>query len=167
MPMMTRSARGQPLRCYGAPSPANPPAADPAAGAEVAIEMFYQYQATVTALAANANVTPSIVLDADSDFMLIWLIASSTGTFQFRMQDNATGRFFQNGKINSVNMFGTAQQPFPMLPPYVFKRQNSIGLDITDTSGAPNTIQIVLAGKKIFPSVTAGAAAPVEGVPVG
>jgi hypothetical protein len=49
-----------------------------------------------------------------------------------------------------------------MLPPYVFKRQGSITLDLLDISGNPNLIQVVFSGKKIFASQTAGAAAPTQ-----
>jgi len=40
----------------------------------------------------------------------------------------------------------------------VFKRAQSIQIDLVDTSAAPNTIQIVFVGKKIFPNAAAGSA---------
>jgi hypothetical protein len=113
-------------------------------------EIFYDYALPPVALLGNASNTVGIVIDADADFQAIWLIASSTGTFNARFGDAATGRYFMSGLIANVNLFGTALAPFPMLPPYVFKRQGSITIDLTDTSGAPNTIQIVFSGKKIF-----------------
>ncbi len=113
-------------------------------------EIFYDYALPPTALGAGLSTTVGIVIDADADFQAIWLIANSTGAFNARFGDAATGRYFMSGLIANVNLFGTALAPFPMLPPYVFKRQGSITIDLTDTSAAPNTIQIVFSGKKIF-----------------
>ncbi len=123
-------------------------------------EIYFPYGANIV-LAGNANATPAIQIGADADFTAIWLVASSTGTFNFQFFDGSTGRAFMNMRINNVNLFGTAQLPFPMLPPYTFKRQGSIQLDVTDTSGNPNTIQIVFQGKKIFPSQQSGSAGQV------
>jgi hypothetical protein len=133
------------------------------------VEMAFWYSATV-ALTALQTLSPQINLNADSDFMALWLVATSTGTFSINFVDNATGRAFTNAgsqgssqtpQINNANLFGTAQLPFPMLPPYVFQRNGSIGLTITDSSNSSNTVQIVFAGKKIFPSRTSGAAGDV------
>ena len=132
-----------------------------AAQVETVVEMAFWYLANIT-LTALQSLTTAVSINADSDFMCLWLIASSTGGFTLSWQDNATGRLFQNNPVNSANIFGTAQLPFPMLPPYTFQRQGSIGLTVTDTSNAGNTVQIVFAGKKIFPNLTAGAAGPVS-----
>lgn len=129
---------------------------------EQLVEIFYDYVLPPTALVASQNLPTSIVIDADADFQCIWLIANSTGTFTCRFGDGATGRFFMSRAVNNVNLFGTAVAPFPMLPPYVWKRQGSIILDLTDTSLAPNTIQIVFSGKKIFPTPVAGAAGVIQ-----
>jgi hypothetical protein len=122
------------------------------------VEMFFDYALPPTVVLANTTVQPTIVIGADADFQVIWLIANSTGTFSFTFSDGSTGRLFMSGAINNVNLFGSAANPFPMLPPYVFKRQGSIQLVITDTSGANNTIQVVFSGKKIFPTPTSGSA---------
>jgi hypothetical protein len=126
------------------------------------VEIFYDYVLPPTTIQALANLPTNIVINGDADFQAIWLIASSTGPFTCRFGDGATGRFFMSRPVNNVNLFGTALQPFPMLPPYVWKRQGSISLDLTDTSGAPNTIQIVFSGKKIFPTPISGAAGAIQ-----
>jgi hypothetical protein len=130
---------------------------------EVVIEQFFDYVDTESIAQADPSQTvqPSIVIDGDSDFMCIWLIADSTGTFDITFADNATGRTFMRQPVHNVNIFGTAQLPFPLLPPYTFRRQGSIGLTITNTSGADNDIQIVFSGKKIFPTLASGAAGAV------
>lgn len=128
------------------------------------VEIFYDYVLPPTTItpAVTPNLNTAIVIDADADFQAIWLLANSTGTFTARFGDGATGRYFMSRPVNNVNLFGTALQPFPMLPPYVWKHQGSIILDLTDTSGAPNTLQIVFSGKKIFPTPTSGAAGVIQ-----
>jgi hypothetical protein len=126
------------------------------------IELFYNYANPPVTLQALLQTTLSIVIDADADFQAIWLIANSTGPFNCRFGDASTGRYFMSGLINNVNLFGTAQAPFPMLPPYVFKRQGSITIDLVNAVAGPNVIQVVFSGKKIFASQTAGAAAPTQ-----
>lgn len=126
------------------------------------VEIFYDYVLPPTALIANQRLDTNIVIDADADFQAIWLMANSTSTFTARFGDAASGRFFMSAAVNNVNLFGTALQPFPMLPPYVWKRQGAINIELTDTSAAPNTIQIVFSGKKIFPTPTSGAAGVIQ-----
>jgi hypothetical protein len=136
-------------------------AANAADGSDQVVEMAFWYTSPAIVLTAlQGPLTFAIPINADSDFMALWLVANSTGSFSFAFQDNATGRSFMPSQVNNVNIFGTAQLPFPMLPPYTFQRQGSIGLTVTDTSNAGNTIQIVFAGKKIFPNQAAGANAP-------
>ena len=136
---------------------ATPP--PPAPGDDV-VELAFWYTSPAISLAGNASLTTQISINADSDFMALWLVSNSSGGFNFSFVDNSTGRNFMNNPVASVNIFGTAQLPFPMLPPYTFQRQGSIGISVTDTSGSTNAIQIVFAGKKIFPNQAAGANAP-------
>jgi hypothetical protein len=138
------------------------------AGDNQVIEMAFWYSLTATLVASTGagtlgpQQTLAVSINADSNFMCLWLIANSTGAFQFSWQDNATGRSFTNGLLNNVNIFGTAQQPFPMLPPYTFQQQGSIGVTLGDFSGATNVVQLTFTGKKIFPSQTASSAGDIQ-----
>lgn len=127
------------------------------------LEMFFKYAMPPTQVAGNAVLNTAIVINADADFQAIWLIANSTGAFNCIFSDGSTGRQFMSTAVRNTNLFGTAQNPFPMLPPYVFKRQGSIILQLTDVSGAPNTIQVVFSGKKIFPTPQSGSAGTIVG----
>lgn len=126
------------------------------------VEIFYDYVLPPTALLANGRLDTQIVINNDADFQGIWLIANSTGIFTCKFGDASTGRMFMNLPVNNVNLFGTALQPFPMLPPYVWKREGAISLELVDTSAAPNTIQIVFSGKKIFPTPVSGSAGVIQ-----
>lgn len=122
------------------------------------IEQFFCYAIPPTALLGSATASPIIQIGSDADFQAIWLVGNSTGTYTIRFTDAGTDRGFMNNPINNVNLVGTAANPFPMLPPYVFKRSQSIQITLVDTSVAANTIQIAFIGKKIFPSAEAGSA---------
>lgn len=85
-------------------------------------------------------------IDRDSDFMLTGLNGSSNGTYtlNFRLP---SGRLIASAEINNTNFVGTANQPTAIGPPPIY-RAGSTGpeLDLTDTSGALNMIQIIFSG---------------------
>ncbi|MCI0402699.1 MAG: zinc finger-like domain-containing protein [Acidobacteria bacterium] len=106
-------------------------------------------------LAANENFPGVITFDRDAPFEWVWLVATQTGTFTTRFTDQATGRQFENLPVNNANRFGTAQLPFPLVEPYIFAPGTAFGITLVDTTAAPNTVQLVLKGYKLYPSVAA------------
>ncbi|MGH9580403.1 MAG: hypothetical protein ACRD2R_05370 [Terriglobales bacterium] len=118
---------------------------------------FWYVFANVVLAALGA--TPGILqTDQDADFEWIWVMTSQTGLFNVVPVDTATGRRLSNNPINGENWSGTAQLPFPLVEPYLLARSSSLQLNFVDRSGAPNTIQAVLGGYKLFP-----VAAPMQG----
>lgn len=115
-----------------------------------AIRVPFQYVLNAVLL-ANQALPGAIQIQQDSDFEWIFRIATQTGTFTVQITDLATGRVLMSAPVNNANYFGTAQLPMPNLEPYIFARSSSIGVLITDTSGAGNTVQIVFDGYKLFP----------------
>lgn len=106
----------------------------------------YTFNFTLTAGQAVQHIPVNI--DRDSDFMLTGLIGvtSSTGayTLNYRLP---SGRLYASSQISNANLLGTANIPTTVGPPPVY-RAGSTGpeLDLTDTSGNSNTLQIVFAG---------------------
>lgn len=105
----------------------------------------YVFQQTFTANQSLQRIT--VPIDRDADFLLTGINGSSTGTYSinFRLP---SGRL-----ISSANMFNTnfvpvsANQPNPIGPPAMYRAgSNGPELDITETSGAPNTVQLVFSG---------------------
>lgn len=106
-------------------------------------------------LTASQTISSALQFDRDAPFEWIWLVATQTGNFNSRFQDGATGRNLDSAAVNNANRFGTAQLPFPLVEPYIWAPGASLNWTLTDTSVAPNTIQIVLRGYKLYPLATA------------
>jgi len=103
---------------------------------------------------------------SDADFEWWWVLASRTDLrLKVMMIEQATGRQFIgtspqaqaggavfNG-INIDNWCGTAQgnAAFPLAVPYVMPATRVYSFLFTDTSGAANTVEIVLSGFKLWP----------------
>lgn len=110
------------------------------------------YIINATIVAALGTLQGALAIDAMADFELIWLCrTSSTGVFTTAFQD-ASGRTWQNLPVNDLNMFGTAERPFPVgLSPVVLRAQTSLLWTLVDTSGvAGNAIQLALVGYDLY-----------------
>lgn len=115
----------------------------------VEVDPFW-YSLAPAQIAALASTVSVFNVQGDSDFLLTKLTATSTGTFRFQISDLACGWNYSDNFINNVNGFGTAQQPAILLHPQLILANSSIQVQLVDTSGAGNTIQLVLEGVKLF-----------------
>lgn len=100
-------------------------------------------------LPANAAVSNFSVQILDRSFKWMFLTCVSTGPFTILIKDSRNKRPFSNQQIHSNNIMGTSTNPFPLLTPFVFERRGSILADITDISGANNTIRIGFHGVEL------------------
>lgn len=103
---------------------------------------------------------------SDADFEWWWILASRTSTLlKVMMKEQATGRDFIgttasatsgatsfNG-INIDNWAGTAlaTAAWPLAVPYIMPATRVYSFLFTDASAAPNTVQLVLSGFKLWP----------------
>jgi hypothetical protein len=116
---------------------------------------------------ANAVQDPNALqILSDADFEWWWLGGSRTSNLlKVLMKEQATGRDFIgtspqaqaggavfNG-INIDNWFGTAQGNalMPLAVPYIMPATRVYSLFFTDTSGAPNVIEVIFSGFKLWP----------------
>jgi hypothetical protein len=108
----------------------------------------YVFQVVLTANQALKN--QNVPIDPDSDFLWTGIHGSSTGTYTLNVR-LPTGRNLANVALNNTNLIGTANQPTAIGPAPVYPRAG-IGpsLEITDTSGAGNTVQICFSGIRRF-----------------
>jgi hypothetical protein len=154
---------------YG--DPAQAPSAS-AQGADDQFErQFFNYVLDI-AVVGNAVQSPlGFQVLSDADFELWWLIASRTSNLlKLLWKEAATGRDFIsttasvvagaatfNG-INIDNFAGTAlaTAAFPLAVPYILPANRSYTFLLTDTSGATNTVQLVLSGFKLWPRPKVG-----------
>ena len=103
---------------------------------------------------------------SDADFEWWWIIASRTSNLlKVMMKEAATGRDFIgttasatsgpatfNG-VNIDNFAGTAAATaaFPLAVPYIMPATRVYTLLFTELSGAPNTVEVVFSGFKLWP----------------
>lgn len=81
-----------------------------------------------------------------ADFILRALIITvQTGAFSVQFTDGQ-GYQLSNGKINAFNLVGTPSDPFIFFPEVAYPAGGRIGINIQDTSGAGNTIQLLFRG---------------------
>jgi hypothetical protein len=104
----------------------------------------YAYSASLTANQLLADQVQPIYTYAD----FVWralIITVQTGSFAVRFSDGQ-GYYISNVLIDSFNLVGTPSDPFIIFPELLIPAGGRIGIDIQDTSGAPNVIQIVFRG---------------------
>lgn len=114
------------------------------------LDLLYFYPLNPPQLAANAvGILATVTVDNDADFLWDRLIANSTGVFSVTLTDRFTARPLMPSAINGENLAGTAQLPFWLPVPYKIRRNSTIQASFNDRSGALNTIQFVLVGRKL------------------
>ena len=114
----------------------------------VDVDFTYLYDVTLTGGQFLRDQTVSTTNDADFAIRAI-VIAFSTGPFNIRIADSQ-GYYLSNGMIASANLLGDAASPFPIFPEVLIPAGGRIGIDIQDTSGAPNVIEILFRGVKRY-----------------
>jgi hypothetical protein len=132
-------------------APTTPPALPP-----LRVPFDYVVNAIVPANAGQAGGPAALVVvlqvQQDADYEWIFIVGTSTSpSGDIAVQDGATGRNLTQFPVNFANFFGTAQLPFPLVEPYIIARSTSINFTFRDSSGAQNTVQLVLRGYKLFP----------------
>jgi hypothetical protein len=109
---------------------------------------FFVYELTFALLAnqVGANFQQNIL---NKPFRWMFAMFVSTGLFSVLLSDGSTQRQFSNQEVHVSNLFGTAQNPFPLLTPYTFQRKGQIQARASDLSGAPNNVRLAFAGVEI------------------
>lgn len=85
-------------------------------------------------------------IDKDGDFVATDVYGTSTGSYTIQWF-NAGHRAMSSAQIQNTNAIGTAQFPVPF-GGVQYPAGGQIAYAITNTSGAGNTIQIVISGIK-------------------
>ncbi len=132
-------------------NPSMPPVACPVCGGTGIQEdpgLFFVYELTF-ALVANAQSVQNSLNILNRSFKWMFGMVVSTGFFTVLLSDGSTGRKFSNQEVHVNNLFGTAQNPFPLLTPYKFQKKGQIQAQSSDLSGAPNNVRIAFAGVEI------------------
>lgn len=120
-------------------------------------------------IALLANATDTLTLAVGGSDVIIWGIGSkATGAFKLNVTPSDTNKSLASELCDSSILSGDAKQPFRIdnegnpsffermrrlvrgrSAPLLVTRGSNISIDVTDTSGSANTIQIVLYGYRI------------------
>lgn len=139
---------------------------------------FFDYciDAIVPANQTQLPVQWQVLSDADWEWW--WnLVFRTSGQLKLLMKEQATGRDFigttasassQPASFNGIYIDlwgGQANQTgaFPLAVPYICPATRVYSLLLTDLSGAPNTVQLVFSGFKLWPRPKVGETAPAGG----
>lgn len=114
----------------------------------VDVDFTYPYDVTLTADQFLRDQTISTTNDADFAWRAL-VIAFSTGAFNVRFADSQ-GYYLSNGMIVSANLQGDAASPYPVFPEILIPAGGRIGIDIQDTSGNTNVIELLCRGVKRY-----------------
>jgi hypothetical protein len=116
---------------------------------------------------ANAVQDPNqLQILSDADFEWWWTLLSRTSNLlKVLMREQATGRDFIGTTASAVAGTATfngmqvdlwagtalATAAFPLAVPYIMPATRVYSLLFSDTSGAPNTVELVFSGFKLWP----------------
>lgn len=114
----------------------------------VDVDFSYVYDVVLTASQFLQNQSVATTNDADFEWRAT-VISFSTGSFNVRFSDSQ-GYYLSNSLVASANILGDASSPDPVFPGILIPAGGKIGIDIQDTSGSGNTIQIVFRGVKRY-----------------
>ena len=114
----------------------------------VDVDFSYVYDVVLTGNQFLQNQSVATTNDADFEWRAT-VISFATGAFNIRFSDSQ-GYYLSNTLVASANILGDASSPDPVFPGILIPAGGKIGIDIQDTSGGGNTIEIVFRGVKRY-----------------
>lgn len=108
------------------------------------------YVVNIEALAANASTTAAVSIDVDSDFMVQKITGIFTGAASLVLADGGRERWWMDKAVYIDTIVGNGQFPFVMTSPRFIYRGSPLSVNISDLSGATNTIRLVFHGVKLY-----------------
>lgn len=115
----------------------------------VDVPFDYVYSQSLTANQMLRDQSVAVTTDADFVWRAV-ILANYTGAFVVRFSDSQ-GYYLSNGMLVYLNFIQRSVPiPYPMFPEIVIPAGGRIGIDIQDTSGAPNTVELNFRGVKRY-----------------
>lgn len=129
---------------------------------DVMIDEFFEYILTVV-FTGSDNQIKNIPIQADAHFYCVSSYMNSSaasgsawqgaglnrGGSLVQLTDGSTQRALSNAQVPADTLFGSAQRPFIWPLRKIFRANGSITLNVTDTTGAAQTVDYVFGGFKI------------------
>lgn len=115
------------------------------------LRQFFVYDIGAQTLAGNASNTYPITIETDADFEAVNIVYYSTSTLTFQVKQADRTWFLR--AIDSRLVAGTAQYPYILPVPRIVKKNTTLQITVTDTSGSSNTFNIAFLGNKLYRTV--------------
>jgi len=105
-----------------------------------------------SSVSLSANGAGSIVITTPSrfDFLVTKISGRSTGTYLLSFLGTGKSELLNNKPLHNSTIIGTGNLPYPLPCPILLHRSGSFVIDVSDLSGAANTIAIQLHGIAIY-----------------
>jgi hypothetical protein len=110
---------------------------------------WFQYAQNISSLGGARSSNP-IRVSSEANFVIRKYVASSTGAFTVNIVSTGAATPLMDSPVSNANFFGTAQRPNIIHKSRWVRKNSTLQIEVVDTSAAPNAIQIVLEGAKIF-----------------
>lgn len=123
------------------------------------VDFTYPYDAVLVGGAASKDV---IKTNTDADFHMTAIIINAYTSISYSFRLNVNGIYYlSSSQILAANLAGDPSAPAPILGKFIIPRGADLNIDLTELSGATNTIEILFRGlKKYGASRTAASNAP-------
>ncbi len=136
------------LRALDLLNPIAPPVYGGLVTPEGAVDFTYPYDGLLLASAAKSDV---IKTNTDADFQMTGIIINVYTDIRFSFRININGVYFMSAsEILAANVNGDPSAPFPVMGKFVIPRGADININLTELSGADNTVEILFRGMKLF-----------------
>ena len=101
-------------------------------------------------LAANGAGSIVIITPSRFDFLVKSISGRSTGTYLLNFLGTGKSELLNNKPLHSSTVIGTGNLPYPLPFPVLLRKSESFVIDVSDLSGAANTIEIQLHGIALY-----------------
>lgn len=101
-------------------------------------------------LGANGAGTIVITTPSTFDFLVTAISGRSTGTYLLSFLGAGKSELLNNKPLHSSTVVGTGNLPYPLPCPIILRRTSSFVIDVSDLSGAANTVLIQLHGMPMY-----------------
>lgn len=129
-------------------NPLAPPVYGGLIGPDGSVDFTYPYDVQLTGSTPLSDV---IKTNTDADFQLCGIIINAYTDIRFSFRLNVNGVYYlSSSQILAANLAGDPSAPAPTMGKFVIPRGADINIDLTELSGATNTIEILFRGLKLY-----------------
>jgi hypothetical protein len=114
-------------------------------------DFTYVYDTPANQLAANGSLSDAVSTMLDADFHWTAIVLNSYTSISFSVRFGINGLYYLSQfQVLASNYLGDPSSPYPIMGQLIVPAGARITLDMTDLSGATNTLQILFRGTKTF-----------------